>query len=142
MGRKYKRAAEHIGERYGSWTIIGVGELRGTERRFECRCACGRVLLVLYGTLINGRSSQCRPCCDAKRRAAKAYCADCGRLLSSRSATRCRECYPGTSWKYPRSIGDIARDLEVSHQAVHYQIKAHGWSGMIKWYRKKLAKAG
>ena len=142
MGRKYKRSAERIGERYGSWTIIGVGELRGTQRRFECRCACGRNQLVLYAEIINGRSSQCRQCYDAKRRAAKTYCADCGRLLSSRSATRCRECNPGTPWKYPRSISDMASELGVSKQAVHYQITAYGWSGMIKWYRKKLANAG
>lgn len=142
MGRKYKRSVERIGERYGSWTIIGVGELRGTNRRFECRCDCGRILLVLYREVIYGRSSQCRQCSDANRRVAKAYCANCGRLLSIPSATRCRECHRGTPWKYPRSIGDIARELGVSKQAVHHQIKAHGWSAMIKWHRKKLANAG
>ena len=141
MGRKYKRPADRIGERYGSWTIIGVGELRGTQRRFECRCDCGRIQLVWYANVINGGSSHCRQCYDAMVRVPRACCANCGRLLSSQSATRCRECHRGTPWKYPRSIGDIARELGVSKQAVHSRIKAHGWSGMIKWYRKKLANA-
>lgn len=48
-----------VGNRYGMWTVIGEGELRGRTRYYLCRCDCGNERLVSGGSLRNGRSQSC-----------------------------------------------------------------------------------
>ena len=49
----------HIGDQYGSWTVIGEGPVKGGNRYYRCRCVCGKEKMVQGGTLRNGRSKSC-----------------------------------------------------------------------------------
>ena len=49
----------HIGDQYGSWTVIGEGPTKGRSKYYLCRCVCGKEKLVQGGSLRNGRSKSC-----------------------------------------------------------------------------------
>ena len=48
-----------IGRSFGRWTILALGSLIGTRRKFLCRCECGTVKEVAAQDLRNGRSVSC-----------------------------------------------------------------------------------
>lgn len=61
-----RNATEHSGKKFNKWTIIKevVGDIskRYFGRKFECKCDCGTVKIVLSSHLKSGKSSQCRQC--------------------------------------------------------------------------------
>src|SRR5258708_741448 len=51
------------GQTFGKWTVIEETErLARTQRRWLCRCRCGRVKTVSQQTLTMGTSTQCPGC--------------------------------------------------------------------------------
>lgn len=50
--------AELIGEQFGKWTVIGLGE---HPQKVLCRCKCGVEREVFYSNLTSGLSKSCGP---------------------------------------------------------------------------------
>lgn len=48
-----------VGRRFGSWTVVGQPETRGTRNLWLCRCACGTERPVDRAHLVRGASSSC-----------------------------------------------------------------------------------
>lgn len=61
MGRKRKI---QIGDKFGYWTVLSKAD----KRRYLCRCQCGTVKAVDYGSLLSGSSKSCGCLYRARRR--------------------------------------------------------------------------
>lgn len=48
-----------MGEVFGRWTVIGLGEPNDSGLRMTCRCSCGAVREVLNKSLRSGNSKSC-----------------------------------------------------------------------------------
>lgn len=48
------------GHIYGEWTVLGLGEMRGSKSYWRCQCSCGKERFVWGGNLRNGQSKSCR----------------------------------------------------------------------------------
>jgi len=58
-----------IGQTFGRLTVINNPNItKGGKRYWECKCSCGRVILVPTGNLKSGNSSQCRACGNKNRK--------------------------------------------------------------------------
>jgi hypothetical protein len=56
-----KRSADLSGMTFGLWTVLTRAP--GTRRAmWHCRCACGAKGIVGASPLVNGKSTQCKPC--------------------------------------------------------------------------------
>lgn len=67
----YSRARLTIshGDQFGRWTVLyelAMAARRSRQRRFMCRCDCGREKPIHLGNLRSGRSTQCRSCAPRK----------------------------------------------------------------------------
>jgi len=51
------------GDKVGEWTVIEYSEC---DRRYRCRCSCGRIALHLVGNLRRGNTGRCQNCARAK----------------------------------------------------------------------------
>lgn len=49
----------HVGLKFGRWTILARGDLKGTNRYWLCRCDCGTERLVFGGNLTRGAHQSC-----------------------------------------------------------------------------------
>lgn len=56
-----------VGDRFGKWTLLTVGEPRRGNRIVEARCDCGTTRRLFINTLREGKSRQCRACCTLTR---------------------------------------------------------------------------
>ncbi len=62
------RIVDITDKRYGKWKVVGEINLemkngRGWKKpRWKCVCECGTVKYVMYQSLVNGFSKQCRKC--------------------------------------------------------------------------------
>ena len=61
MGRKRKI---QDGDKFGYWTVLSKAD----KRRYLCRCQCGTVKAVDYGSLLSGSSKSCGCLYRAERR--------------------------------------------------------------------------
>lgn len=61
MGRKRKI---QDGDKFGYWTVLSKAD----KRRYLCRCQCGTVKAVDYGSLLSGSSKSCGCLYRAKRK--------------------------------------------------------------------------
>lgn len=62
-GKKNIKAADRVGQRYGRWVIVSVGQTcPKQQRKFWCRCDCGREKTVGYSNLFSGKSRGCGFC--------------------------------------------------------------------------------
>lgn len=62
------RAEDRIGQRFGHWTIVGVGRRQSGAHMFRCLCDCGRRQWVPSNNLYSGQSTRCRGCQAAEMR--------------------------------------------------------------------------
>lgn len=57
-----------IGQTFGDWTVIAFAERRvfrcGIAMYWRCRCVCGTICNVQYGSLKAGNSRRCRKCAE------------------------------------------------------------------------------
>lgn len=58
------------GKTFGSWTVLSMDTVRGTNRMWRCRCICGDIRLITGTKLRMGRTKSCRKCAQARLRAA------------------------------------------------------------------------
>lgn len=59
-GHGSRRSAVPVGERFGSFIVIGdAAPNRHGQRRWECQCVCGRRRLVVTARLRSGESRSC-----------------------------------------------------------------------------------
>lgn len=151
--RADQTAASYIGTRFGRWTVIGIGKRRpGARNRVRARCDCGRSSMVELGNLVAGVSTQCAWCGwnaagDTNRIWPKTpkRCRDCGAPLSRFAWTnnneRCRDCCdssrPDVPYKYPISIGTIARACGITRQAVSLRVQKFGFGPALAMYEKE-----
>ena len=160
--RKRLLAQQRIGERFGRWTIVGIGERAGTHRDFKCRCDCGTVKLINDGNLFQGRSTQCWRCGSATaavtvgRKVAKLRgipyvpirerrCMDCGKPhCGNLNVKRCIACADirrigrPMGWsKGPRTLVSVGKEFGVKRQAVFEMVQRRGWDGMLAYYEAK-----
>lgn len=49
----------HIGDQFGSWTVIGEGPAKGRNRYYLFRCICGTERSVRRSALVSGKSPNC-----------------------------------------------------------------------------------
>ena len=55
--------ADHIGERFGKWTVIlELKSMPNRSRVFLCECECGIQRSIPQSNLLYGSSTQCRRC--------------------------------------------------------------------------------
>lgn len=62
-----KRTNRHsllVGQRFGKWTVLAQDKAEVVNRatKATCRCECGNERILSTGALVNGGSTQCRPC--------------------------------------------------------------------------------
>jgi hypothetical protein len=52
-----------VGRQFGKWLVLSKGPSdKYWNRRWLCRCECGKERLVLQNSLVYGKSSMCHPC--------------------------------------------------------------------------------
>lgn len=64
-GRKY--ATPQVGERIGSWTVVGPERATRKHRTVRCRCECGTVRDAHVADLATGRNTRCLACANRAR---------------------------------------------------------------------------
>jgi hypothetical protein len=52
-----------VGDKFGSWTVIGLPKRKGSQAYFPCRCACGTKTAVRGNHLRQGTSTRCQRWC-------------------------------------------------------------------------------
>lgn len=56
--RKRQIVLDHVGEKYSSLVIIS--DVSGNSHRYcECKCICGKIVLVQYNNLVSGNTKSC-----------------------------------------------------------------------------------
>lgn len=65
--RIYRRAVDHTGRQFGSWTVVRLISI--SPRVWECRCACGTVSMVRGGQFVSGHSRSCGHAAGKRRHA-------------------------------------------------------------------------
>lgn len=145
MRRRPMRATDRIGQRFGRWTVVGVGQMRPrprhrAERFVQCRCECGTERLVRLGDLSSGSTRGCLACSVAERKQRARRCA-CGAPKNYKSrwcdSCRARRASIGHPRRYPVSIGLVAERAVLTRQRVHQLIGKLGWDGMVVYFRAK-----
>lgn len=68
----------HIGEKFGKWTIIGEGSpyyYKGTinHYRWKCVCECGFIQEMSYSKLRTGSTRSCKPCFKQRQKDRKYF---------------------------------------------------------------------
>lgn len=48
-----------IGDKYGEFTILGLGEYVGNQMGLRCQCSCGMIKNVVWPNLLKGVSTKC-----------------------------------------------------------------------------------
>jgi len=147
------KSEDRIGQKFGHWTIIGIGFIdKGKDRKFECKYSCGDVHFVKAGNLREGKTKQCNKCSqikygESRKRLAKARhkalghvfksgkyydrC-KCGNLMD-KTATRCISC----TLKYPVRLKVLAAQFGITKYAVRYQIRTKGYKKAIKYLEQR-----
>lgn len=54
-----EKTKNHIGERHGDWTIIGIDEEEKSKKFYICKCKCGTIKKIRYVALSSGKSKSC-----------------------------------------------------------------------------------
>ena len=62
------RAEDITGKTFGEWTIVSFhSKNKGRAIRWNCRCSCGSMRILMAGNFLSGKSTRCRTCSSAIR---------------------------------------------------------------------------